>query len=806
MLNRAYKRYYITSLAILAILSAYPIVNGARMSYLSIVNGVIEPDQYAKYIVPYAAICLSIILFSAFQPMLLKLRCFHLPIGLLASYTIFFLTESFFEGIKIHTTGMSLVNTSSLTIEELKDIPTATMDAWQASLCIVSPWAKGQSVVFASRDHYYYVLANNNYKIHYYLIALIIITMVCGLVYGIGRMIRSGSKLELKSLILQGISTAALVSLCIFANTTAFFRKAQAIQTPIASLLTCLFFIALGIAIGVYAGSFLLRKRTSLGIGLPVFISIAAVTLMYIGEAAMMSGNLYRFGTGWFFSGLPVIILAPVDILVILLSAVATYLILHKARKKENWPGKRLTVASLIICVIIAISGLGFSMTTSNAKDDIYGCYEFGDCIYMSPLSSYLPVKGHMPYVYSIDEDSLIVADTKTGHIEKYSANYEKTPLVEDEFKAIFEFRGEPFGFLPPNLSQYKERWLRAVFTRDKQQHFGLYQMDDEIWLASLHSGKLWSIYRLERTDKYNPTDIKRALEAQENTPEGLKLMTLKDVYDLSRRGEDLTLDDFKKFDGKSVGSGFMIMRYEIEGGCVLVVHSDSPDSNLNYARLSNRGYDPFDEGKTVDIRSGAQAVASYLNPLYSLTKLKIEDKHDGAPPRELIYEFDGYRYYLNTSRANRIFVTLENGERLPLKQALEERRIIIEDAVANGLFNVTMEPVENTMGGGFSVLHHMHKFSFDNEEFYPSASFMYNIFNDGFTTYFDIGELINILDLQGRDSIAEKLHQIISTSNLPVISGKTYIKDKDLVDAGISVEIGWQLSSHTPVTFTTEN
>lgn len=806
MSNKAYRRFYVLSLSLLIILSFYPIVNGIRIAYLNIVNGAVKPEQYAKYIVPYAALCLAIILFSAFQPLLLKLRRFSLTTGLLASYIVFLIAERFFEGIKIHTEGMSLVSTSSLTIEQLKDLPPATIDVWQASLCMVSPQTQGQSVVFASSDHYYYVMANNSYKIHYYLIALIIITMVCGLVYGIGRMVRSDNKSEVNPLVLQGVSTSLLVSLCIFANTTAFFREAQAIQTPMASLLTCLFFIALGMAVGVYTGSFLFEKKKYLGEGLPVFLSIAAVILMYIGEAAMMGGNLYRFGTGWFFSGLPVIIVAPVDILVTILAGLAAYLVLNRARKKKNWPGKPLTITSLLLCAIIAIFGISFSATTSNAKDDIYGCYEFDDCIYMNPLSSFMAMKDNMPYVYYINDDYLLISNIKTGYIEKLSALYERTPIAEDEFSKISEFEGEPFLFRIPDLSQYKERWLRAVFAFDKQQHYGLYQMDDEIWLARLNNGRLWSIYRLLKTNKHNPDDIERALEAQENAPEGLKSMTLRDVYDLSRRGEELTYHDFKEFAGKAVGSGFMIMRYEIEGGCVLIVHCDSPDSKLNYARLSKRGYDPFDESKTVDIRSGTQALAEYLNPLNSLTRLKIEDKHDGTLPRELIYEFDGYRYYLNTTRADRVFITLESGEELPLKQALEERRIIIEDAVANGLYNVSMEPVDNPMGGDFSILHHRHKFTFDNEEFYPSASFMYCIFDDSFTTYFDIGELIYILELQGRDSIAEKLRLVSSSGNLFVISGKSYIKDKDLADAGISVEVGWHLSSHTPVTFSTEN
>ena len=121
---------------------------------------------------------------------------------------------------------------------------------------------------------------------------------------------------------------------------------------------------------------------------------------------------------------------------------------------------------------------------------------------------------------------------------------------------------------------------------------------------------------------------------------------------------------------------------------------------------------------------------------------------------------------------------------------------------MANGLYNISMEPVDNPLGGRFSILHHLHKFTFDNEEFYPSTSFMFVVYGDGFVTYFDIAELAEILALQDRSELANKLRQIIKTNNLPVIAGKAYITEAGLAEAGIAVDIGWALSSHTPVSF----
>ena len=56
---------------------------------------------------------------------------------------------------------------------------------------------------------------------------------------------------------------------------------------------------------------------------------------MYIGEMCLLSSNLYRFGTGFLFSGIPGISLAPIDIIVIIASGVITYLLLILANKQR---------------------------------------------------------------------------------------------------------------------------------------------------------------------------------------------------------------------------------------------------------------------------------------------------------------------------------------------------------------------------------------------------------------------------------------------------------------------------------------
>ncbi len=470
---------------------------------------------------------------------------------------------------------------------------------------------------------------------------------------------------------------------------------------------------------------------------------------------------------------------------------------------KKNKKGyRRLFFCAIAVLLVLfaypLIKGIKFCQTEQKADEDIFGCYEFSDCIYMNPLSSFMAVKGSMPYVFGIDKNGLTIANTENGDVEHWNVKYEKTTVAKNEFTSKTKFG----SFLLSDLSQYEERWLRAA-SNDSGLQYNVYQMDGEIWLAKLKGDELWSIYRLKETNKASLVDLERVLKENSITSKKVKRMTLIDVYALARKGDGLKWDDFEPFTGKAVGSGFWIMRYDIvRSGCALFVHSDTPDGELNYTRLSKQGYDTLDEALTVDIRDGAGAVAEYLNPLHSLMKLKIEDPHGGVDSRELIYEYDGYRYYLNTTRADKVFITFENGDRLPIKQALEDRRVIVEELVANGLSNIYMEPVENPMGGNFPILHHLYTFAFDNEAFYPSASFMYLVNDNSFKVYFDKTEFADILEMQGRGELADKLRRYNNTNYLPVVNGKTYISDTGLSELGITVDIGWAYSSHTPVKF----
>ncbi|MCL1809665.1 MAG: hypothetical protein FWG42_07885 [Clostridiales bacterium] len=798
------KRYYIISLATLAVLSAYPVANGIRIAFLNLANGAIEPEQYAKYVVPYAAICVSLLLFAVLLPVFLKLKRLAFPIGLVTVYGAFFAVERFFETVQIHVDGMTLILAPSPAAGAVGQ--TATVDIWQAAQCAISPVVLDQSsLTYAYQDRFLYVIGDSTYKIHYYLIALVLITMVCGLLFSIAKMLRGTSKHNSKPIFLRAASTGLLVAMCVFANTTAFFRSPATIQTPLASALTCMFFIVLGASAGIYAGSFLLDKKLWLGIGAPVAISLSAVSLMYVGEAAMMNGRLYRFGTGWFFDALPKIAPAPVDILVVLLSGVATWLILRAVRKHESPPGKITVVATAALCLALTATGLSFAVSAPEYVDDgVLGCYVFDENLYTNPLSSYMAFGG-TPYVYAFDENSFIRADTGNGEMRTCSVEYCNTPVSTDEFSKVTD------GFFSewlPDLALYKERFLVAVINDGGGKNSGLYRMDGALWLVEFNGAGIWSIYKLKKTDDTTFDDLERAASHfQENQPSAQpdgtyeNQMTLADVFALARKGEALGLDDFDPFFYQLSGASFTVRKYDVIGADTVYVREN--EGGLGSALLLSRR--TLDPANCIDLREGFEAVAQYLNPLHSFDDIAIEgldslDRAKGA--RSLIYEYDydACRYYLNAEHVESLYVIFDGGERMQLRRALEERRITVECAVASGLYNVSMVPTGNPLGGEFVVLHHQYTFELNGEAFYPSKSFMYVAGGGSPAVYYDIDELAEIFKQYGHGDEAAKLRQAIDPADLTTIARGNYVKDTALAEIGAETAVGWEFSSHTPV------
>jgi hypothetical protein len=166
-------------------------------------------------------------------------------------------------------------------------------------------------------------------------VTVVLILSILNCLYGFGHMIGTGEKKRLKSLILQSICSLAFLGLCILACFTAFWRDGNIQVSPLSATLMTVFFILLGVTVGIFAGSFLLGKRNLVSVWIPAMVSSAMTLLMYIGEMILLHGHLYSFGEGFIFNSIPEIVLAPVDLLIIVVSGCITALIFTLLNRKN---------------------------------------------------------------------------------------------------------------------------------------------------------------------------------------------------------------------------------------------------------------------------------------------------------------------------------------------------------------------------------------------------------------------------------------------------------------------------------------
>ncbi len=214
----------------------------------------------------------------------------------------------------------------------------ATLADWQMFLCAYIPPEEyaGETVITVRTETAADLLIgdyNPAFKLHFYLISVVLILAIMNCVYGFAQMIRTGNRRRKKALILQSVSAALFLGLCILACFTAFWRDGNILVSPLSAFLMSVFFILLGVTVGLFFGSLLLDRSRTVGLWLPAAASAATTLVMYIGEMILLHGHLYRFGTGFFFDGMLAIVLAPVDILVILASGLIAFLLMLFARR-----------------------------------------------------------------------------------------------------------------------------------------------------------------------------------------------------------------------------------------------------------------------------------------------------------------------------------------------------------------------------------------------------------------------------------------------------------------------------------------
>lgn len=321
MENKTFRKYYLFSLLGVLLASCYPIYMGISVIVDMIRYGTVYAENYPKYIIPYTPIALALLVCVALIPVALKyFEKYALLFGTVISTVLFFVFEFILE--------------RAVTVTRTVTGIFSTLEDWQMFMCYVPPNSfekRTWTEVDVLMGEY-----SPAFKLHFYIISIVLIISILNCFYGFAKMIHTGDKSRRKSLVIQSVASGAFLGMCIWACFTAFYRNGDIQVSALSAALMSVFFVLFGVTVGIYIESFTLNKKPLLSVWLPS-VSAAVVTLvMYIGEMILLSGHLYRFGDGFFFAGIPGIILAPVDIVVILGSGVMTAIIASFVRNKNT--------------------------------------------------------------------------------------------------------------------------------------------------------------------------------------------------------------------------------------------------------------------------------------------------------------------------------------------------------------------------------------------------------------------------------------------------------------------------------------
>lgn len=319
MRNKQFTRYYLLACIGVLVAAVYPLSMGVRVLADMLRDGLVLKENYPKYIIPYTPISIAVLAGVVLMPVFLRLfRKYALAGGAAVSTGLFFGLEWFFERNILVTTGE--------TVTVLQD--------WQMFMCYVPPggWGKAthktKTAVEILMGEY-----SPAFKLHFYMISVVLILAILNALYGFGQLIRTGERKRLKALVMQSVSAVLFLGLCVLACFTAFWRDGSLQVSALSAALMTIFFILLGITAGVFAGTFLLEKGNFHAVWIPAIVASAMTLLMYIGEMILLSGHVYSLGSGILFAGLPGIVLAPFDLLTIAASGGLTAGIFHILRR-----------------------------------------------------------------------------------------------------------------------------------------------------------------------------------------------------------------------------------------------------------------------------------------------------------------------------------------------------------------------------------------------------------------------------------------------------------------------------------------
>jgi len=320
MENKTFRTYYLFSVFGVFLASVYPIYMGVSVVVDMIRFHTVYAEAYPKYIIPYTPIAISLLVGVALMPVFLKFfKKYALFWSTAFSTLLFFVFEYMLERM------VTVTKTVTGIVSKLED--------WQMYMCYIPPESYEERTwteVDVLMGEY-----SPAFKLHFYIISIVVVVSVLNCFYGFGQMIRTGDRGRRKSLILQSIASGAFLGMCIWACFTAFYRNGDIAVSAVSAVLMSVFFVLFGVTVGIYVASFTYKKKIFLSVFLPSLAALLITLVMYIGEMILLSGHLYRFGSGFLFAGMGGMVLAPIDIMIILAAGGVTAILSHIIREKN---------------------------------------------------------------------------------------------------------------------------------------------------------------------------------------------------------------------------------------------------------------------------------------------------------------------------------------------------------------------------------------------------------------------------------------------------------------------------------------
>ena len=367
MKNKPFHRYYLLACIGVLIASYYPMSMGVRVVADMIIDGTVLQENYPKYIIPYTPISIAIIVGVLLMPLCIRLlRKFALVGGASVATGVFFAIELLFERRVVVTTAETVTK----------------LEHWQMFMCYTPPGGWGETVTTYKTQTPVEILMgeyNPAFKVHFYLISLVLIIAILNCLYGFGQRVKNGDPKRTKALILQSACSLAFLGLCILACFTAFWRDGSIQVSALSATLMTIFFILFGVTVGLFAGSFFLGKRKAVSVLVPAMISSVMTFLMYFGEMILLNGHLYCLGGGFLFESIPGIILATFDLLVIVASGCISGLIfclLNDIQKGLTTKKIGIIISLCVICVAIVLIPVLLPTETDQGSFDQVGIHD----------------------------------------------------------------------------------------------------------------------------------------------------------------------------------------------------------------------------------------------------------------------------------------------------------------------------------------------------------------------------------------------------------------------------------------------